>query len=439
MSEMVLERLDFDAEADWFCVEGGSQQIALKMRDHIKDSHKIEFSKRVKAMSYVSVENGKVVGPSQLKDGDCSEKGKNVMVSVTLEGEDEVSEETRGPFHAVFNSAPLGAMQHMYLEGLNLNWVVKRAIRNLGYGASCKVGVRFKTLWWMQDKYGPIRGGQANTDLPIRCCVYPSYNVEDPVDQPGVLLASYTWSQEAERIGAHIKHGGSPESERRLRDLLLHDLARLHTSNEVDYAELRALLDDEYLDHFAYNWNADPHTVGAFAYFGPGQFRGMYPGLSKTDGKHVIIGEAASAHHAWVVGALESAVRGVYQFLFKHSHRSRAACKATEAYNYDNVPAPFGPLPAEYDRTQEVTIPCSEHGHSHGPGVVAQTSAIGEIARLQVWQETNRLKQGGDRLDPDRISEEAARPILRAIEQAIEASPLTPLPHHNGGVVAAGA
>ena len=32
-------------------------------------------------------------------------------------------------------------------------------------------------------------------------------------------------------------------------------------------------------------------------------------------GQLYLIGEAASAHHAWIVGALESAVRGVYYLL----------------------------------------------------------------------------------------------------------------------------
>ncbi|KAK4446245.1 hypothetical protein QBC34DRAFT_383396 [Podospora aff. communis PSN243] len=106
----------------------------------------------------------------------------------------------------------------------------------------------------------------------------------------------------------------------------------------------------------AWNWSSDPTSVGALAYFGPGQFQSMYPGLTKTDGKHIIIGETASAHHAWVGGALESAVRGVYQFLFKHSKRSIAAHRATRAYNRDEVRKPFGPLPYEYDRTKEVGV-----------------------------------------------------------------------------------
>lgn len=34
-----------------------------------------------------------------------------------------------------------------------------------------------------------------------------------------------------------------------------------------------------------------------------------------ADSRLHIIGEAASAHHAWIAGALDSSVRGVYLFL----------------------------------------------------------------------------------------------------------------------------
>ena len=153
-------------------------------------------------------------------------------VSVTVKGE-------RLPrsYDAVFNSAPLGAMQRMDLTGLNLNWGTKQAIRSLGYGASCKVGIRFKTLWWRDpDVNLNINfGGVAKTDLPLRVCVYPSYNIHDKINQPGVLLCSYTWSQEAQRVASLISRK-SPNEEDELRILLIHNLAKLHakTNDQKD-------------------------------------------------------------------------------------------------------------------------------------------------------------------------------------------------------------
>lgn len=62
---------------------------------------------------------------------------------------------------------------------MKLNWGTKWAIRNLGYGASCKVSVRFKTLWWKKNGLDITKGGVGKTDLPIHFCVYPSYNIWD--------------------------------------------------------------------------------------------------------------------------------------------------------------------------------------------------------------------------------------------------------------------
>lgn len=150
----------------------------------------------------------------------------------------------------------------MTLDDLNLNWGTKLAIRNLGYGASCKIGIRFKTLWWMTE-CGITKGGSAKTDQSIRCCVYPSYNIYDDKDKSGVLLASYTWSAEAEKIGALIEKG-SPANEDELRELLFHDLALLHakSGDRGDYLRLYGIIKDNYMDHFGYNWYEDKRSVG---------------------------------------------------------------------------------------------------------------------------------------------------------------------------------
>ena len=379
---MILEHIDFDAKPeDWWCVEGGAYEIARRMQNALRNQQNIHFEKIVTAMSYVNEEFD--------------------QINVTVKGE-----QNPRTYDAVLNSVPLGAMQHMQLEGLNLNWGTKSAIRSLGYGASCKVGVLFKDLWWI--KYlGISRGGQAKTDLPIRCCVYPSYNIHDydperKVDKSGVLLVSYTWSQEAERIGALINRD-SPEGENELKEVIIHDLARLHakTKDEDDYQRLHKIISDAWLKHHAYNWYADPRTVGAFAYFGPGQFKNMYPFVTDCDGKHIIIGEAASKHHAWVVGALESAVHGVYHFLTKHAKVNDAARRAAAAYEKGEIKMPYGQVPKEFDRTENIDLP-----EGTAP------AAIGDLARLQVLFESIRLMQGGDVIVPEKIKKEQIADII---------------------------
>lgn len=109
------------------------------------------------------------------------------------------------------------------------------------------------------------------TDLPIRNCVYPSYNLtkadaSTPQEKnPGILLCSYTWSQEAQRIGALIKKGADPKCEIELKALLIDNLARLHSKKSDDYDKLYKMIDEAYITHFAYDWYIDPGTSGAFA------------------------------------------------------------------------------------------------------------------------------------------------------------------------------
>ncbi|KAK7924414.1 hypothetical protein PG985_006468 [Apiospora marii] len=152
-----------------------------------------------------------------------------------------------------------------------------------------------------------------------------------------------------------------------------------------------------------------PSSVGAFAFYGPGQFRNMHPSIVQSSGKHIIIGEAASSHHGWVVGSLESAVRGVYQFLCRHSDASRAAPDAAQAYMNDKIALPFGPLPAECDRPRDVVVPS---------GIESTTvpSPKGELARHQVMIEVIRLKQGADVVDPSRVSKEDVAPFLMVVD-----------------------
>ncbi|PVH93300.1 hypothetical protein DM02DRAFT_541807 [Periconia macrospinosa] len=288
-TELVLQSLDHEsqeAEVKWWCVEGGAQEIAKNMAASLKQTSALKFDKRVTAMSYIDHDNdGEKTGPFD-------------KVEVKVDGE-----RTPRIYDAVFNSVPLGAMEHMQLEGLNLNWGTKQAIRNLAYGSACKVGIRFRTMWWVKDGLNVFSGGISKTDLPLRWCVYPSYNIHDDPNRPAVLLASYTWGQEADRLGALI-NGASPHNEEELKQLLLHNLARLHTTDDASFEKLLKKLNDEYIDHYAYDWSAHPGSIGAIAYFGPGQFNNMYQWITRSNGKMMIIGEAASSHHAWVVGQL---------------------------------------------------------------------------------------------------------------------------------------
>lgn len=110
----------------------------------------------------------------------------------------------------------------------------------------------------------------------------------------------------------------------RLKALMFDNLAKLHTrttgnkaKDEEAYRDLCKKISDSYITYHAYDWSTDPFSSSALALFGPGDFRKLYSTLVRplADSRFHIIGEAASAHHAWIVGALDSSLRGVHLFL----------------------------------------------------------------------------------------------------------------------------
>ncbi|KAI0856814.1 hypothetical protein F4860DRAFT_518476 [Xylaria cubensis] len=117
---------------------------------------------------------------------------------------------------------------------------------------------------------------------------------------------------DADRVGSLVDNPNKDE----LVQLVLHNLAQLHTPHGMTYDRLQELYTVTYK---AYSWSHDPTTAGAFALFGPDQFSNFYPYLSRPAAysKLHIAGEAASAHHAWVAGALDSAYNAVYRFLLR--------------------------------------------------------------------------------------------------------------------------
>jgi monoamine oxidase len=91
-------------------------------------------------------------------------------VKSKVDGKWEYKRDSRR-YSAVINTTTLGALQKIDLTELPLPYGMKTAIRVLRYDSSTKVGIKFKTMWWMNsdivDK--PITlGGVAKTDISLR-------------------------------------------------------------------------------------------------------------------------------------------------------------------------------------------------------------------------------------------------------------------------------
>jgi monoamine oxidase len=161
----------------------------------------------------------------------------------------------------------------------------QRAIRQLHYDASAKILFQCRRRFWEEDD--GIHGGGTATDLPIRALYYPDHGRESG---RGVLLASYTWSEDAQRWGS------------------------LSPGDRINQAlENVALIHPQVLQEFevgaSYMWHHDEFAGGAFALFDPGQQTRLYEAIVAPEERIHFAGEHASLAHAWIQGAIESGLR----------------------------------------------------------------------------------------------------------------------------------
>jgi monoamine oxidase len=166
-----------------------------------------------------------------------------------------------------------------------LSHAKQKAIRQLNYSASTKILFQVARRFWESED--GIYGGATVTDLAIRRINYPT---PDPSTNRGVMLASYTWGQDALQWGAM-------DAETRLEEAL-DDVAAIHPSVRAEY-EVGT----------SHAWYADRWARGAFALFAPGQQSHLYEAIVSPEGRIHFAGEHCSLWHAWIQGSLESGIR----------------------------------------------------------------------------------------------------------------------------------
>jgi monoamine oxidase len=178
----------------------------------------------------------------------------------------------------------------------------RRAILEMGYDSGTKVALLAKDRFW--EKRNGIYGGSTTTDLISGSIIYPSDNAandegtrpRDPSisDKPGVFIASYSWGQDARRLGA------MPATER--ESLVIQQVLQVHPE-----------LDDPgmILARASWAWDSYRWCGGAFAFYQPGQFMRMHWHVIQPEGRIYFAGEHCSHSHSWMEGALESAEKAV--------------------------------------------------------------------------------------------------------------------------------
>jgi monoamine oxidase len=133
-------------------------------------------------------------------------------------------------------------------------------------------------------------GGGSAADNPNRFMYYPSHRVEGSTG--GVVLASYCWSDDAARWDS------MRNAERYV--YALRNLQALHGRRiEVFFTGRGATK----------SWARDPYAFGEAAIYTAHQMTSFHLDVSRPEGPVHFAGEHTSLKHAWIEGALESAVR----------------------------------------------------------------------------------------------------------------------------------
>uniref|UniRef100_A0A3B4TFL4 Amine oxidase n=1 Tax=Seriola dumerili TaxID=41447 RepID=A0A3B4TFL4_SERDU len=161
------------------------------------------------------------------------------------------------------------------------------AMRGVHYESSTKIILTFNETFWKDDG---IRGGKSITDGPSRYIYYPSHSFPENKNI-GVLLASYTWSDDS-----LLFQGASDED---LKELALSDLVKIHGER------VRSLCTGVVVK----KWSLDPYSLGAFALFTPYQHLEYSKELFRREGRVHFAGEHTAFPHAWIETSMKSAIR----------------------------------------------------------------------------------------------------------------------------------
>ncbi len=133
-------------------------------------------------------------------------------------------------------------------------------------------------------------GGGSTTDNPNRFMYYPSHRVPNGVG--GVVLASYSWSDDAARW-----------------DSLDDDQRPVYALRNLQAVHGRRI--EVFYTGFAQtqSWLRNPYAFGEAAVYTPRQMSSFHLDVGKPEGPLYFAGEHVSLKHAWIEGSIETAVR----------------------------------------------------------------------------------------------------------------------------------
>ncbi|KXG09441.1 Flavin-dependent L-tryptophan oxidase RebO [Anoxybacillus sp. P3H1B] len=182
---------------------------------------------------------------------------------------------------------PFSTLQFVQMEPYDsVSHEKRKAIRELHYVTSAKIGLQFSQRFW--EKEG-MYGGRVITDLPTRFSYFPSHDFDS--EGHGVMLASYTWEDDA------LPWESLTEDEQ-IRKAL---------------DTLSIIYDQSISDHFvigiSHNWGKYPYSSGCFTLYKPWQETELSPHIASPEGRMYFAGEHTDVPHGWIQTAIKSGIR----------------------------------------------------------------------------------------------------------------------------------
>ena len=219
-----------------------------------------------------------------------------VTVWTTTETGQEDDDSIPGPVESfdadyVIVAIPLPAVRFCSFDP-PLSYPKRRAITELHQDAATKVLLEFKTRFWEQGPAG-FRGGGCVSDSPNRFTYFPSHVDSSP---GGVVLAAYTWSDDALRWDS-LTH--SERIDRALAGM------REMFGNSVD-SEFTGV-------GISQSWVQAKYALGEAVIPTPGQLHEHHKATRTVEGRVHFAGDHTTLKPAWIEGALESAVRAALE------------------------------------------------------------------------------------------------------------------------------
>ncbi|MDJ0717793.1 MAG: NAD(P)/FAD-dependent oxidoreductase [Prochloraceae cyanobacterium] len=226
----------------------------------------------------------------------------------------------------VLCTIPFSVLRRLELN--NFSDEKKVAIRNITYASSTKVLLNCKERFW-EENYDLVGGASISSSIS-RQTYYPSDNAEDyrkswdeepkspklrslaaagydfslkrkdvnKSKEPAVFLGSYTWGQDARRLGV------LSQQERAQR--VIDSISKFHPEIASE---------GQVLGSASMFWDQNKWSAGAFTHFAPSDTDWYYRSGLKPEGRLHFAGEHLSPAPGWIQGALMSSLRAVLEMV----------------------------------------------------------------------------------------------------------------------------